>query len=498
MLPTPFTVTTDKRQNRSLIQDVTPFLQNIIFQYTNPLPFETEPHILHTIPLVREHFDSYLYYIHYKTLDITPSQIPFQVIFNPVKGINSGTFYRTIHPQNITLSIQDVFHTYLQKLIEFNENQDTPPYRPSHLQELKHRSEYFEIPDLDTKVQRHDNPHYWIQRDILQIKHFQYRFFTNIILSDDTVPQVKIFTQFLLKFLRFNYQLIWEQKDQQAYINFPQILTHIELLPYIIKNENKHLHYRDLTSLNVTHFEQIILDHNFVLENSETSDNRPFSTPDTSHETIPEKQTSSVEPSYTRQQSDQSEQESPEQEALANLFQNPDLPQEQLSYPPLSQISDMQQPNLSETNTIHNTSELSEETVQNTRSFTITDDSNLILVPTHNISQNEFTNQNQDNTSNTNPDNTFFYLHLILILLNPLRHKYYLLEIIIHLLFHLISQLRQILMTLLNKAHQIHPTLHKTIIQYIFKHQLHHHLLNYTLRLILQLKPTQYKLHKLP
>ena len=60
MLPTPFTVTTDKRQNRSLIQDVTPFLQNIIFQYTNPLPFETEPHILHTIPLVREHCDSYL------------------------------------------------------------------------------------------------------------------------------------------------------------------------------------------------------------------------------------------------------------------------------------------------------------------------------------------------------------------------------------------------------------------------------------------------------
>ena len=42
MLPTPFTVTTDKRQNRSLIQDVTPFLQNIIFQYTNPLPFEIE------------------------------------------------------------------------------------------------------------------------------------------------------------------------------------------------------------------------------------------------------------------------------------------------------------------------------------------------------------------------------------------------------------------------------------------------------------------------
>ena len=304
MLPTPFTFTTEKRQNRSLIQDVTPFLNNIIFQYTNPLPFETEPHILHTIPLVREHCDSYLYYIQYKTLDITPSQTPFQVIFNPVKGINSGTFYRTIHPKNITLSIQDVFHTNMQKLIDFNENQNPPLYRPSHLQELKHRSEYFEVPDLDTKVQRHDNPHYWLQRDILQIKHFQYRFFNNIILTDDTLPQVKIFTQFLLKFLRFNYQLLWEQKDQQAYVNFPQILTHIKLVPYIIKNENKHLHYTDLTSLTVTHFEQINLDHNFVLQHSETSDNRPFITSDTSHETTPEEQTSSVEPSYTRQQSE--------------------------------------------------------------------------------------------------------------------------------------------------------------------------------------------------
>ena len=52
--------------------------------------------------------------------------------------------------------------------------------------------------------------------------------------------------------------------------------------------------------------------------------------------------TSSVEPSYTRQQSEQSEQseqESPEQEALVYLFQNPDPPEEQPSYPPLSQKS---------------------------------------------------------------------------------------------------------------------------------------------------------------
>ena len=141
----------------------------------------------------------------------------------------------------------------MQNFIEFNENQDTPLYRSSHLENLKHKSEYFEVPDLDTRIQRHDNPHNWLQQDILQIKNFQYRFLNNIILTDDTITQVKIFTHCILKIFRFNYQLLWEQQDQQAYINFPQILTQTELLPYNIKNENKHLHYRDFTSFNVTH-----------------------------------------------------------------------------------------------------------------------------------------------------------------------------------------------------------------------------------------------------
>ena len=63
MLPPPFVLSTDRRQNHSLLQDVTSFQNNIIFQYTNPFPFETEPHTIHTILLAREHCDSYLYYI---------------------------------------------------------------------------------------------------------------------------------------------------------------------------------------------------------------------------------------------------------------------------------------------------------------------------------------------------------------------------------------------------------------------------------------------------
>ena len=63
MIPSPFVLSTETRQNRSFTQDVIPFVNNLIIQYTNPLLFEPEPHTIHTIPVAREHCDSYLYYI---------------------------------------------------------------------------------------------------------------------------------------------------------------------------------------------------------------------------------------------------------------------------------------------------------------------------------------------------------------------------------------------------------------------------------------------------
>ena len=55
MLRTPLIVSAKQGQIRTFTQDVILFLNNIIFQYKNPLPFETEAHSLHTIFLLREH-----------------------------------------------------------------------------------------------------------------------------------------------------------------------------------------------------------------------------------------------------------------------------------------------------------------------------------------------------------------------------------------------------------------------------------------------------------
>ena len=212
-------------------------------------------------------------------MDITQSQQPFQVICNPVQGITGymgGTFYRTIHCRNLTLSIQAVLTNFIDKLIEHNENSETPLYRPSLLDSLKEKADYFDVPDLDTKVIRHNNPHYWLQQDLLQVTNFQYRFFQNILLDDDIIPQIKVFSHFLLKFFKFNYQILWEQKDQSAYVHFPQVLTETELLPFVIRNDFKDPYYKKFTTFHTSHLDSIELNPDFLIEQSETSDSRPY------------------------------------------------------------------------------------------------------------------------------------------------------------------------------------------------------------------------------
>ena len=87
----------------------------------------------------------------------------------------------------------------MNKFNEFNENLETLLFRPSLLENLQQKHQYFEVPDIDSKITRQNNPHYWLQQDILKITHFQYNFFQNLTLNDDTIPQTQIFAKFFLK-----------------------------------------------------------------------------------------------------------------------------------------------------------------------------------------------------------------------------------------------------------------------------------------------------------
>ena len=361
---------------------------------------------------------------------------------------------------------------------------------------MRHKSQYFDVPDLETKSQKHDNPHHWLQQDILQVKNFQYRFFHNITLTEETIPQVKVFTNFLLKFFRFNYQLLWEQQDQQAYINFPQILTSTEQLPYIIKNEHKHLQYRDPTSFSITYFEQIIIDHNFISEHFETSDNRPYCITNNSPETISEEQSALKVPQFTRQNTIQSDpilftfltvrhlnnQTHFLNEYFTLLIYNKLIPLTVLQYI-------IHQNFLTKTNNLKN---------KLNKPYKIHKVLLQLQIQILYISQLIIIQQTTllINTKIPLPTQLMiiplFYLHLKLTLHNHLRHKDLFNKIMIHLLFHLKLLTPTILIILLNKVLLIL----KTQIQSTFKHQLHLHLLKYTLQLILPLKITQYKTYK--
>ena len=73
LFPLPFAFdTTHYRITRELSNTIPKFLRNLIYNSFVPLSFETYPEDIYTIPLIREHHDSYLYYIDTHSVVETP------------------------------------------------------------------------------------------------------------------------------------------------------------------------------------------------------------------------------------------------------------------------------------------------------------------------------------------------------------------------------------------------------------------------------------------
>ena len=162
------------------------------------------------------------------------------------------------------------------------------------------------------------------------------------------------------------------------------------------------MNYRDLTSFNINHFELLNFDYNFILDNSETSDSRPYAT----SKIISEPSFDEYNPNLLRHDTGQNTLHF-FQDDHRKLFQNQELqqfnivPEQQQETTTLQNVADP-----SETATIQNVSELSDITVNNTQKFTITNESNIIQIPVHNITQNTINDQNQNvTTHNTNQVN---------------------------------------------------------------------------------------------
>ena len=136
------------------------------------------------------------------------------------------------------------------------------------------------------------------------------------------------------------------------------------------------MHYRDLSSFNTNHLELINFDFHLIVEHSETSDNRPYTTSNIISETSFEE----YNPNILRHGTGQNNLHF-NQDDHTDLFKSQEHKQFNI-------VPDQQQdtitlrnvPDPSETATIQSVSELSHITVNNPQSFTKTNDSNIITI----------------------------------------------------------------------------------------------------------------------
>ena len=80
--PSPFEISNIK--NAKVVKtEIKPLLNNIVYNYTKQLSFENEPYSLETFPLIREHLDTYLFYIRHRFTTISTEYPAFKITFTP-------------------------------------------------------------------------------------------------------------------------------------------------------------------------------------------------------------------------------------------------------------------------------------------------------------------------------------------------------------------------------------------------------------------------------
>ena len=253
-----------------------PFLQNFISHYTQPLPFENEPHTIETIALIREHLDTYLFYIRNKIFTITAEYPAFQISFPQQRPNSSHIYRRTINPINLQVPIKQVFHAFLNNVKDHNLAHEFPKFSPSTLDDLERYINNFDVEIIERLVNPEDNPHHWLQTDILLIQNFLYHYFKDLTLNDQTIPQIKVISLFLRKYFSFNYQLLWSQQDQSAFTAFPNHFTVDECLRFIISEQNEHPFFHKPQLITKQTLDYIRFDPLLITENDLFADNRTY------------------------------------------------------------------------------------------------------------------------------------------------------------------------------------------------------------------------------
>ena len=220
--------------------------------------------------------DTYLFYIRYKVLTITEEYPTFQISFLQQRLNSSHIYRRTINPINLQVPIKQVFQAFLNNVKDHNLAQEIPKFSPNALDDLQRYIDNFDVEIIERLVNPEDNPHHWLQADILRIQNFIYHYFKDLTLNDQTIPQIKVISLFLRKYFSFNYQLLWSQQDQSAFTAFPNHFTLDECLPFIISEQNEHPYFHKPQSITKQTLDYIHFDPLLITENDLFADNRPY------------------------------------------------------------------------------------------------------------------------------------------------------------------------------------------------------------------------------
>ena len=134
------------------------------------------------------------------------------------------------------------------------------------------------------------------------------------------------------------------------------------------------MHYRDLASFNISYFELINFDYNFILERSETSDSRPYTTASIISKSSFNKNIPNVLQHDTGQNILPSD-----HGGTTEVFKYQDPRQFNIIPDPQKDTTTLQNaPEPSKTTTIQTVSELFDITMNNPQSLTITNDSKIL------------------------------------------------------------------------------------------------------------------------
>ena len=189
--PSPFEIPNIK--NAKVVKtEIKPFLNNIVYNYTEPLSFENEPYSLETIPLIREHLDTYIFHIRHRSTTISTEYPAFQITFTQQETYSTQSYRRTINPINLQVHIKDVFYAFLNQVREFNLSLEIPKYSPNALQEIERYIHNFGVENIERIVISQDNPHHWLPTDIKQIQSFLYHYLKDITLNEQSISQIKL------------------------------------------------------------------------------------------------------------------------------------------------------------------------------------------------------------------------------------------------------------------------------------------------------------------